>query len=46
MTEQIRTDLARDHPDNVVVKLVGHDMSDDEVWFRCRWKGFSKAVDS
>ena len=36
MTEQIRTDLARDHPDNVVAKLVGHDMSNNEVWFRCR----------
>ena len=46
LTEQIRADLARDHPDNVVAKLVGHDMSDGEVWFRCRWKGFSKAVDS
>ena len=46
LTEQIRTDLARDHPDNIVSKLVDHDLSNGETWFRCRWKGFSKAVDS
>ena len=46
LTEQIRTDLARDHPDNIVAKLVAHEISDGEVWFRCRWRGFSKAVDS
>ena len=47
LTEQIHTDLTRDHPDNIVSKLVGHDVVDDGVmWFRCRWKGFSKAVDS
>ena len=46
LTEQIRADLVRDHPDNVAAKLVGHDMSDGEVWFLCRWKNFNKAVGS
>ena len=46
MSEQIRTDLARDHPDNVVSKLVDHVVENDTMWFKCRWKGFSKAVDS
>ena len=42
----IRDSLARDHPDNVVSKLVSHAYEDGTMWFLCRWKGFSKEVDS
>ena len=46
LTEQIRTDLARDHPDNIVAKVVAHGEHDDKVWFRCRWKGFTREADT
>lgn len=36
MTEQLRLDINRDHPDNVVSKLVSHQLHNEELWFMCR----------
>ena len=42
LTKQIRTeDLARDHPDNIVSKLVTNHWKE-----RCRWKELDKEVGS
>ena len=45
ITEQIRMDVIRDHPDNVVQKLTQH-RYDGALWFKIRWLGFSAARDS
>ena len=46
MTEQIKLDVYRDHPDNIVIKLVGHQLHNGELWFMCRWRGFTAEIDS
>ena len=46
MTEQLKLDISRDHPDNIVSKLVGHRLHEGDMWFMCRWKGFTKEIDS
>ena len=46
MTEQLRIDVEYDHPDNIVHRLVAHKMDNGELWFKCRWKGFTAAMDS
>lgn len=45
ITEQLRIDVSRDHPDNVIQKLTKHKF-DVKMWFRVRWLGFSAAKDT
>ena len=46
ITEQLQLDVQRDHPGNVVQKVVGHQVHDGRLWCRVRWLGFSAARDS
>ena len=46
LTEQLRVDLARDHPDNIVSKVVQHQHTNGVLWFRCRWLGFTAEADT
>ena len=46
MTEQLRDDVNKDHPDNIVGKLVGHQVHNGKLWFMCRWRDFTAEIDS
>ena len=46
VTEQLRIDVQRDHPANVIQKLVDHQVYNHQLWFRVRWLGFSAARDT
>ena len=46
MTQQLRLDAARDHPDNIISKLTAHQHHGNTLWFKCRWLGFTAAVDT
>lgn len=45
ITEQLRMDVLRDHPDNVVQKLTDHRF-DEGLWCKVRWLGFTATRDS
>jgi len=46
MTEQLRLEAERDHPDNIVAKIVGHEEANGALYMTCRWKGFTAEMDS
>ena len=46
MTQQLKTDVVMDFPDNLVSKIVDHTWHDGEVYMKCRWVGFTKEMDS
>ena len=46
ITEQLKIDVMRDHPDNVVQKLTKHRFDEGELWFLVRWLGFTAARDT
>ena len=46
ITEQLRLSVERDHPDNIVQAIQKHEMRNDTLYMQCRWKGFTKAMDS
>ena len=46
VTEQLQIDVDKDHPDNVVGSIVSHKMHDGEIYFLCRWRGFTTELDS
>jgi len=46
MTEQLKLEAERDHPDNIVAKIVSHEIKDGTLYMMCRWKGFTTEMDS
>ena len=46
MTEQLKNDVQRDFPDNIVGKIVGHEMHEGKLFMMCRWQGFTAELDS
>ena len=46
MTQQLRLAAKRDHPDNVVGKIVSHQMHKRALYMTCRWRGFTSELDS
>ena len=46
VTEQLRLAIERDHPDNIVGKIVGHEVINGTLWMKCRWRGFTAELDS
>lgn len=46
MTEQLQLEVKREHPDNVVAKIVGHEMKHGTLYMMCRWKGFITEMDT
>ena len=46
ITEQLKLDVMRDHPDNIVQKLTKHKHDEGRLWFKVRWLGFTAARDS
>ena len=46
MTQQLRLSVKQDHPDNVVQQIVSHEMHNDVLYMMCRWRGFTKELDS
>ena len=46
VTEELQLDIDWDHPDNIILKLVGHKVHGDEMHFKVRWKGFTTEMDS
>jgi hypothetical protein len=46
LTQQIREDIVRDHPDNIVQRILSHRYSNKKLWMWCHWKGFTKNADS
>ena len=45
-TEHLRLDIDRDHPDNIVNKLMSQQLHNDEMWFMCLWSDFPAEIDS
>ena len=46
MTEQLQLSVQRDMPDNIVGKIVSHQVDNGTLWMMCRWKGFTSELDS
>ena len=46
MTEQLRLEVNREHPDNIVSKIVGHEMKHGTLYMKVRWKGFTAEMDT
>lgn len=46
VTEQLTEEIRRDHPDNVVQKLVAHKHHDGNLWLQVRWLGFTAERDT
>ena len=46
VTEQLQLAIERDLPDNIVAKIVGHEVVDGIIWMKCRWRGFTSELDS
>lgn len=46
MTEQLRLDNERDHPDNIISKVVSHTSDVEDIYFRVRWRGFTSELDT
>ena len=45
MSEQIQLEVVRDHPNNIVQKIVSHKMHNGELYMMVRWKGFTENLD-
>ena len=46
MTEQLQLEVQREHPDNIVAKIVGHEVKHGTLYMMCRWKGFTAEMDT
>jgi hypothetical protein len=46
VTEQLQLAIERDLPDNIVGKIVSHEVYDGVLWMKCRWRGFTSELDS
>jgi hypothetical protein len=46
VTEELRRDIEKDHPDNVVGKVVNHSVENGTLFLRVRWKGFTAEMDT
>ena len=46
VTEELRISIEQDHPDNIVAKIVDHQVVGDVLWMTCRWRGFTAELDS
>lgn len=38
-------DVKKDHPDNIVAKVVGHKLHNQQLYMMVRWKGFTTELD-
>jgi hypothetical protein len=46
VTEELQRDIEKDHPDNIVGKIVDHKMENGTMYLRVRWKGFTAEMDT
>ena len=48
LSEELRLEIEKDHPHNVVAKIVAHQVDADsgELHLKCRWRGFTAKLDS
>ena len=46
LTEQIKLDVEKDFEDNVVAKIVGHEVKHGTLYMACRWQGFTAEMDT
>ena len=46
VTETLQHDIDKDHPDNIIAKVVKHTVKDGTLYVQCRWKGFTAEMDS
>ena len=46
MTQQLKKSVEKDHPDNIVAKVVDHAMHDGVLYLLVRWRGFTAEKDS
>ena len=46
MTEQLKLEVKVDFEDNIVAKIVGHEVKHGRLYMTCRWQGFTAEMDT